>query len=583
MAKTTDDKLTARSVRLGFTLTLIATLLAVPGAARATGGASPAPERDDRSVLGAVLDTDGLPLIGAFVAAVIPGTSRPSAIAVTDVRGEFVIDGLAPGVYDVVAASIGFVGAVVQDIIVPRIEPVSLQLQAANRRSLAAVDAPIDLGWALRRRARDILRKEGVGADPREAAPTTPAYGRAVTASTMTPHFGEVSIWSHTYFADDESVGGATALALGSGVSGGEDGWEIAAQVSGGGTVYARTDLVRDLGGGHSMQAGFAYSARRLPEEPVIGTLAADPWVGAVYARDHWRVGGALEVEYGMRLEHHNYLSETGLLSPGIEVTYGGDDALRMFAGVAYDTEALNLGLGGSSREVDPLFDRANLQIVPVGQIVPERSMRYHVGFERDLSDDARLRVRAYYDDITDELVGLYLTRQEGSNEYLVANVGDATVRGLELAIAASFLDRFTGELAYAYDDRSGGSLPVGVAAQGASVAPLASRVDGLLATHELRARLGTAIDSLGTRVVAVYYWKRGLPVIRDGEMRNEYGRFDVRLRQRLPFRALDTEWAALVHVRNVLGHEYDGLFNVSLEEIHNLSRFVAGGLAVRF
>ena len=38
-----------------------------------------------------------------------------------------------------------------------------------------------------------------------------------------------------------------------------------------------------------------------------------------------------------------------------------------------------------------------------------------------------------------------------------------------------------------------------------------------------------------------------------------------------------------MVQVRNLLGPEYQGLYNVSLAELLGLTRGIAGGLAVRF
>ena len=47
--------------------------------------------------------------------------------------------------------------------------------------------------------------------------------------------------------------------------------------------------------------------------------------------------------------------------------------------------------------------------------------------------------------------------------------------------------------------------------------------------------------------------------------------------------RALSSDWSALVQVQNVLGHQYDGVFDFRLGDAPVLSRLVSGGLAVRF
>ena len=85
------------------------------------------------------------------------------------------------------------------------------------------------------------------------------------------------------------------------------------------------------------------------------------------------------------------------------------------------------------------------------------------------------------------------------------------------------------------------------------------------------------------TRLFATYRWKQGIPVVRQGALGSVYERLDLKVRQPLPFRAFSSEWSALVQIQNLLGQEYDGIFDLNLDDLPVLSRLVSGGLAVRF
>jgi len=141
--------------------------------------------------------------------------------------------------------------------------------------------------------------------------------------------------------------------------------------------------------------------------------------------------------------------------------------------------------------------------------------------------------------------------------------------------------DAVTGEISYTYRERDTPyPMPAterfGLVA-GADIEQVMSQ------THEVNATIAAEVPTVRTFFEATYNWRHGLPVVRDGDLRTDFGRFDLRVRQPLPFRAMRTEWSAMLQVRNLLGPEYDGLYNVSLAELVGLTRGIAGGLAVRF
>lgn len=525
---------------------------------------------------GVVEDSRGLPLLGAFVAVIPLGSDQPHGITVTDVRGQFAFADLPEGLYTLLVGSLGFAGTVVQGINVPGAEPVNLQLTAQGERELAVMEAPLDLGWALRRGKRDVLRSTDTTlvSDTGDVDTTRSFWAPAGSADTFpTPLTGEFRLWSFASTNNQRTIG-VSSFALGEG-----DSWSLTAHVGDRGAIWASSDMTRDLGSGHELRVGFGYAGGDFDFLQPNDSEERDSWVGRLEVADSWQVHRALEVTVGAEYQHHTYLASSALVSPRVQVALTPFDGTRLFSGIGYQAKGLELTDEASAFEVVSLLGQSNLVIEDMSAVRPERSIRYEIGVQQQIGD-ASLRMTAYYDDVTDELLGVWVASPGGHNSYLLFNVGDAGVRGFELAFAARLLDSVSGELSYVYRDRDRdyGALPV-VADEFAD--ELSSWRQG--DTHELEATVDAEVESLRTSLRAVYNWRSGLPVLRDGTLSDAFGRFDLRVRQPLPFAALDSEWSAMVQIRNVLGPEYEGLYNVSLAELLGLTRGIAGGLAVKF
>ncbi len=569
------------SVRAGAFALAVLTLV---GAAANAQAQTPV-ARYEQPLQGRVYDSRGLPLLGAFVAVIALGADQPEAIVVTDERGQFRVADLREGVYSLLVGSLGFVGAVVQGVSVPSAAPLTLQLERANERELSALDGPLDLSWALRSRERDVLRQRdatlvsdtgGEVAGPQGRWGSVP--GRSSVAGAVA---GEFRLWSFTRTGDRETVG-VTSLSLSNG-----DTWSVTAHLGNTGAVWAAGEMQRGLGAGHTLHVGFGYVGGRFdaPVSPDARVAAGerieperDGRVGRVAAYDEWRVLQPLRIRYGVEYQHENYLADTNLLSPSLEVAYEPDADTQIVTGVSYTEQGLDLARESTGFEIMSLLGYSNLRIADTQQMLPQRSWRYQLAVQRQIGD-ARVRVKAYYDDVTDELLGVYVSGDGGVGDYLLFNLGSSVTRGFEFGVAAHFLDAFSGELVYAFRDReSPVDVPSADALGDVDVAGL--RFDR---THEVKASVAAELAPSHTRLTAVYNWRQGVPVVRDGQIFSEYGRIDLRVRQLLPFRALDTEWSAMVQIRNLLGPEYDGLYDVSLAELLGLTRGIAGGLAVRF
>jgi len=535
------------------------------------------------NLVGVVQDSRGLPLLGAFVAVIALGDDQPAAIVVTGVGGGFEVKNLSSGIYSLLVGSLGFSGTVLQGINLPGSAPLTLQLEADPSRSLSAFSAPLDMSWALRSKKRDVLRQTAgtivVDGDP-DAARSTPAVYATDRVVRGTPTVGgELRLWSVTNGSNTETVG-VTSLSLSSPKS-----WGLRANVGGSGALWAASDFTREVGGGHELQVGFGYVGGTFD---LLGPthredVAGDAWIGRLDVRDTWRISRPLSVSVGARYEHQNYLAASALVSPSVEVTYEAGESTRISTGATYSSTGFGLA-DDQGFEVLTLLHQADLRIGNTRYVRPERAQRYHLEVEQRIGA-AVVSARAYFDDVTDELLGVFVLGPDGVSNYLLFNIGDSAASGFELAVAGELLNttrgNVSGEVIYALHARDT-AYPLTTPGQLVDRLP---EIDDhpIQQTHEVRASVVAELAPSRTHLQASYNWRSGLPVVQEGEVRYDYGGLDLRVRQPLPFRSASMQWSAMVQVRNLLGPAYDRLYNVSLAELVGLTRGIAGGLAVRF
>jgi len=545
----------------------------------AVAGPQLAPQQNSM-LTGAVYDSSGLPLIGALIAVAIPGSERPTALTASDARGHFAVS-LTPGVYTLMARSFGHVAAVIQGVQMPRAEPVRMQLRSARQViSLLSDNAPFDIGYAFRPRVRDVLRGTESTLDAGGVTETNAAWVDSLGEGSVWANVGgELSLWAvaPTGSALEDSRS-ATEFSMGS-VGSGAQSWVFKGQLAAGGVVRARSDLSRVLSDTHALRLGIGFAGKDLAV-PEFEHTARNMWVGSLLVEDFWRLGEAVQIGYGMRFEHYSYLEETGFVSPRVQIAFVPIESVTLTTGVSYDAEAP--GLAELRFQVDPLAVRY-MDMLSVDNIRPERTLRYEIGVHTATAK-TEWHARAFHDEITDELVGVYLANAQGSSDYLVANLGDSVMQGIEVDVRRSFMNSVSGLFSYAYGRREGAALPTDLVAERGL---LSSGFDvasaGVDVVHEVAAGVETVFGSYDTRLNATYHWQAGIPVVRAGNLESIYERLDLRVRQPLPFRAFSSDWSALLQVQNVLGRSYDGVFDFRLGEAPVLRRLFSGGLAVRF
>jgi len=562
-------------------LTALATLAFTASPAVAEPRPAGPPQLEGSLLTGAVYDGSGLPLIGALIAVAIPGNEHPTALTASDHSGHFAVS-LNPGVYTLVARSFGHISAVIPGVQMPRATPVRLQLRSERQVvSLLSDNAPLDIGYAFRPSVRDVLR----GTES-----TLDAGGVTETDAAWINSFGEGSQWANvggefSLWAVAPTGGGtiddsrsATEFSMGS-IGVGRQDWLFRGQLAAGGVVRARSDVSRVLSDVHALRLGIGFAGKDLAG-PDLDHAPRSMWVGSLSAEDLWRLGDAVQVGYGVRFEHYNYLEETGLISPRVQVAFMPVESVTLTTAVSYDAEAP--GLAELRFQVDPLAVRY-MDVIGVDNIQPERTLRYEFGLQTATAN-TEWRARAYHDQITDELVGVYLANDQGSSDYLVANLGDSVMQGLEFDVRRSFMDSVAGVFSYAYGRREGAALPTGLATErGLLAADFDAGSAAVDIVHELAAGVETVVGAYDTRLNATYRWQTGIPVLRDGNLESIYERLDLRVRQPLPLRMFSSDWSALMQVQNVLGTSYDGVFDFRLGDAPVLARLFSGGLAVRF
>ena len=529
---------------------------------------------------GAVYDSSGLPLIGALIAVALPGGEEPEGLTVSDTSGRFSI-GLNPGVYTLMARSFGHISAVVPEVSVPRNAPLRVQLRSQRQvTSMLSDAAPLDIGYALRPHVRDILRQTEPAIGDADSSADGAWLNSFAEQSMWANVGGELSLWTvaplEGTFEDSRT---ATDFAMGS-VGEGRQDWIFRGQLGDGGVMRARSDMSRIMSDSHAVRVGAGFAGKDLAVAPDSEHTPRSMWVASLSVEDFWRLGEVVQVGYGLRFEHYNYLEETAIMSPRLQVAYAPVESVTLTTGVSYDAEAP--GLAELRFQVDPLALRY-MDVLGVDNIDPERTVRIEAGVQTS-GANTTWQARAYRDQVRDELVGIYFANPNGSSDYLVANLGDAVTRGFEFDIRRSFRGSVSGFASYAYGRRDGGAVPTGLAAdRGLLFGDYDADAAAVDVIHEVAAGVETVVGTYDTRLNATYRWSTGIPVVRAGSLENVYERLDVNVRQPLPFRAFSSDWSALMQVQNVLGHAYDGVFDFRLGQAPILNRLVSGGLAVRF
>ena len=590
------------------------------------------------AIQGQVQDEAGAPVQGAVVSAL--GSS--SVFAVTDRAGRFELRPLPPGPYLVRAHLTGFVAPRGQVIRVlpssrassaialrrvnavaasaPPVVPASLgplsvpEVQASRPDEGATseggngISDPGEIAWRLSHARRSILKdidqaivaSDGPGfGNPRGLSRAFESSARlASNFFTDTQFFGQLNILTTSSFDAPQDLFAARAYLARSvanmlvGAPAGDADWTIRGAVTQGDIAswVLSGDYVTRTPGRHRYDVGLSYSTQRYDG----GNFAAlknvtdgSRNVGTLRAFDTLALTPQVLVTYGAQYARYDYLDASSLLSPRAGVTLIPAEHVRISALVSRRALA-----PGAEEFVQPDTgiwlppQRTFSSLDGRAPMVAETSTHVEAGIERDLAPGTTISIRAFHQHTGDQLVTLFGVDQPGQpsatlGHYFVANNGPMDATGYSAGLKAVFASRVRGAVEYSYARAnwvSGENLSYLMLVSPSSVRTGDERI------HDLSTSVEANVPETSTRVLILYRVNNGFAG-RDVTSRPGIdGRFDVQVRQSLPFLDFSTaKWEMLVTVRNFFRDStsdqsiYDELLVV------RPPKRVVGGLTLRF
>lgn len=587
-------------------------------------------------VVGQVTDDRGDVVSGVAVTAI--GTTQ--AQARTDAAGQFRL-ALVPGDYILRASREGYVSPYRESVRIrasAQIErniTVTRQPGLPDRRVLlagtgmgAAAEDTLPLtpvakpegrsdslqAWYLRHLPRTVLRD---GVDPRGAAAAertgyqtasslfdwiVAGSARAATSFfTDTDFSGQFNVLttsalSPTMGWDAQLPRGVAYLAVGAPVGTHGD-WRVRGALSTGGLTswVALAEYEARAVHAHAFRAGMSYGAQRFSDSGSAAILRAADGVrsaASLYAFDHWRVSPGVEIDYGLRADRYDYLSQHNFLSPRL----GARVAVlpRTFITASASSAVIAPGMDAflppptSGPWLPP--DRTFAALVAGSTFTPERVHRVELGAERAFGPIGQARTVAahwFYEHTRDQLATLFgLDAGRDVGHYYVATAGDVTLQGWRVSASGWFTARVKASVAYSLSHASWTHGPQ-AAAIGA-VQPSARRPQHER-LHDVTSSLQASIPETRTSLSVAYRVNSaftrsdaaGLGPVFDG-------RFDIQVRQALPYQPIrGGQIDVLVAINNLFrdpatGGAFGGAFYDELLTVRAPHR-VLGGVQVRF
>lgn len=617
---------------------LLTTPMVRPPSALGSQVGAGASESAPGTIDGTIRNDRGEPVSGVVVTAI----GSTTAFAVTDERGHFEIAALLPGSYLLRAHSSGYLSPK------PRTVRVRANARAASSfaiRKAAAQPAILAAGlggvsatvpepgtgtettddaanvtdsddhsetaWRLRHLRRGVLRDVDVPSElfsdePEDVQTVAVMLGRAVSAPARAatsffadaPLSGSVNILTTNTFDSPEQLlsgsgmaRGIAYLKVGAPVGGRAD-WTVRAALTDGdlsswivaGAYQTRgaARRARDIGMSYSTQhygGGNPLALRQVTD----GARNA----GSIYAFETFTVNRALTVAYGGRYERFDYLEQRNLLSPKAEVTLSPFNATRMTVSLSSRADA------PGAQEFRPPGDEGvwlppqrTFSSVEKGQALrAERTNQVSASLARDFGPTT-VTVRGFRQQVTDQMVTVFgadVPDYPGTRlgHYVVGSAGNVDANGGSVALNADLGPRLRGSVTYT------SAVATVTPATDVSYIVLLSPSTirrGPERLQDVTSTIAADVPETSTRVLVLY--RIGTGYARAGDARDPRldSRFDVQVRQALPFlNFTNAKWEMLVAVRNsfreVAGEQsvYDELLTVQAP------KRIVGGVTLHF
>jgi hypothetical protein len=594
------------------------------------------------SLQGVVQDERGAPINGALVSALGASTTT----ATTDRSGRFVMGTLLPGPYFVRAHLSGFIASRGQYVEVRPSSRASSSIalrhagpdstagyhvleagvgsepepaQPSTDVASAGNDDHGETAWRLRHARRGVLRDATVpddiiaGDTPESAFEPVPLFGRgfgsplrlASNFFTDTVFSGQVNLLTTgsfdsplQLFSVDNMPRGVAYMSV-SAPAGSSADWTVRGALTQGDIaswIVAGSYTTR-VPARHHYDIGMSYATQRYGggntaalRDVTDGSRNA----GALYGFDTFAITPSMAVTYGSRYARYDYLENRGLLSPRVALTMSPASHLRVSAIVSSRAVAPGaeefLPPGDSGIWLPP--QRTFSSLVDAQPLHAERAMHVEAAIERDLGAASTVSFRAFRQHVDDQLVTMFGVEPPGGpsstlGHYFISNSGAFDALGWSAGIRTAIAGRIHASVEYSLARaswKSGGDL-----AYILLVAPSAVRL-GSDNVQDVSTSIETEVPETSTRVMVLYRLSNGFARAADaagqapGEHSGIDGRFDVQVRQSLPFMNFsNARWEMLFAVHNFFRESApDQSIYDELLVVHPPKR-VVGGLTLRF
>ncbi len=584
---------------------------------------------------GVVLDERGQPLSGAVISA-LGGTS---AFAVSDRNGRFTLRELPAGPYLVRAHLQGYAPARARIVqITTSARDISIALTKVAGKSdqpqvlqagLGGVDdgdqATSDenntedhseIAWRLRHIRRSVLKDVGNVVVPPandgsfmedSLAALAKAVGSPVRFASDfiadLPLNGQINLLTSASFDRPENLfslqnGPPNSVAFVSltaptttgkwDVRGGTTQGDLSSWIVDG--SYSR----QSTGSSHSYRAGMSYAMQRYlggNADALAAMADGHRNAGEMYAFDQWTLASRLDVSYGARYARYDYLAHETLFSPkaSVTVTPLPEGSLRVRGTfsrreTAPGAEEFQLPSTGMWLPPGRTFSSVSSRV----GFRPEQINHVEVAAEQPVADGIVLGVRAFRQQVNDQLVTLFgvsLPNTAGASigHYYVGNAGDVDARGWGVSVSRSVTDGIHASVDYTQADAEW-LRPSKGSARVALVTPSVIRRQ-FEQLRDLTTSVESEVPGVDTRVFVIYKVNSGFARPDAATRRPQLGsRFDVEVSQALPFLNFGSaRWEMIVAVRNLF-HE-DVLDASVYDELQVVRppKHVVGGVTVRF
>ena len=307
---------------------------------------------------------------------------------------------------------------------------------------------------------------------------------------------------------------------------------------------------------------------------------------GAIYGFDTFTVTPAIVLTYGARYARYDYLDGRTLISPRLALRVSPAEHFRINAIASHRAFAPGaeefLPPGDNGVWLPPQRTFSSLSGRP---LEAERTMHVELGLERDLGTASTVSVRAFRQEVSDQLVTMFGIDFPGLppaslGHYFVGNYGDVQTRGVSTGFR-TVAGRVQGSVEYSLTRArwESGDESAFLALRMPSGGPLrAGRI------HDVAASIETDVPETSTRVVVMYRVSNAFGHRPLDDQAGLDSRFGIQVHQSLPFMDFSTaKWEMLLGVRNFFREAsadqsvYDELLVI------RPPKRIVGGLTMRF